>query len=313
MQAGSSRPADTLGAMAAATSTDGGLARTVDRLVEEHLGAGLSPRPVVSVWSRAVGAPAGPAASSSRGGLDRESSTAHYAASTMKLPLVVAAYRLHERRRLDLDGMVEVRNRFPSSVVAPPFSLRRDDDQDDETWNRIGGRATIRDLARQAVVRSGNLAADLVLDQVGAAEVEAVLRDAGCSAQTTVRRAIGDLAAQRCGLENLVTAADLARVMEGVATRELVGRQAGSELEGLLAAQEHREQVPAGLPPGTYVADKPGWVPGVAHDVALVRPGAASGRPPYVLAVCITAAAAESTLFGLSAAVSAAVWEHWSR
>ena len=45
----------------------------------------------------------------------------------------------------------------------------------------------------------------------------------------------------------------------------------------MLAGQEHRNQVPAGLPAGTYVAHKTGWVPGVAHDVALVRP---DGLPP---------------------------------
>ncbi|MDX6298789.1 MAG: beta-lactamase class [Nocardioidaceae bacterium] len=305
--------ADTLGAMAPATSTADGLARTVDRLVEDHLGDGLSPRPVVSVWSGAVGVAAGRQALTPPAALARESTTPHYAASTMKLPLLVAAYRLHERGGLDLDARVEVRNRFRSSVDAPAFSLRRDDDQDDETWDRLGGRATIRELARQAAVRSGNLAADLVHDQVGAAEVEAVLRAAACSGRTTVGRAIGDLAAQRAGQDNLVTAVDLARVMHGVATRTLVGPSAGTELEGLLAAQQHREQIPAGLPPGTYVVDKPGWVPGVAHDIALVRPGRYGGRPPYILAVCITAPAAEPTLFGLSAAISAAVWEHWGR
>lgn len=311
MQAGSCRAADTLGAMAPATSTAGELARTVDRLVADHLGGGLWPRPVVSVWSGPVGAASGRQAPSPPAGFAREATTPHYAASTVKLPLLVAAYRLHERGDLDLDLHVEVRNRFRSSVDAPAFSLRREDDQDDETWDRLGGSATMRELARQAAVRSGNLAADLLHEQVGAAEVEAVLRAAGCSRRTTVGRAIGDLAAQRSGRDNLVTAVDLARVMEGVATRVLVGPSAGTELEALLAAQQHREQIPAGLPPGTFVADKPGWVPGVAHDIALVRPGRYGGPPPYVLAVCITAPAAEPTLFGLSAAISAAVWEHW--
>jgi len=228
----------------------------------------------------------------------------------MKLPLLVAAYRLHERGELDLDARVEVHNRFRSRVEAPPFSLQQEDDQDDALWDRVGGRATIRELARHAAVWSGNLAANLLLERVGTAEVEAVLRAAGCSPRTTLPRAIGDLAAQRSGRENLVTAVDLARVMAALAARELVGLRAARQVEGLLAEQQHRGQIPAGLPEGTVVADKPGWVPGVAHDVALVRP---AGRPPYVLAVCITADAAEETLFGLSAAVSAAVWERWTR
>ena len=73
----------------------------------------------------------------------------------------------------------------------------------------------------------------------------------------------------------------------------------------MLAAQEHRDQVPAGLPEGVYVANKTGWVDGVAHDVALVRP---DDGAPYVLALCSTADADEQTLYGLNAAVSRAVW-----
>jgi beta-lactamase class A len=77
----------------------------------------------------------------------------------------------------------------------------------------------------------------------------------------------------------------------------------------VLAAQEHRDQVPAGVPEGTYVANKTGWVDGVAHDVALVRPQQA---PAYVLAVCTTGDADQETLYGWNAAVSAAVWERWT-
>ena len=48
----------------------------------------------------------------------------------------------------------------------------------------------------------------------------------------------------------------------------LAARRAETYNEQVLAAQEHNEQVPAGLPPGTYVAHKTGWVDGIAHDVA---------------------------------------------
>ncbi|MGZ8455899.1 MAG: serine hydrolase, partial [Gemmatirosa sp.] len=50
----------------------------------------------------------------------------------------------------------------------------------------------------------------------------------------------------------------------------------------ILAAQEHNEEIPAGLPPGTRVAHKTGWITGVLHDAAIVYP---AGRPPYVLVV----------------------------
>ena len=208
----------------------------------------------------------------------------------MKLPLLVAAYRLAERGALDLDRTVPVHNEHRSAHDGSLFALDQADDQDDGTWDRLGSEVDLRTLARHAVVKSGNLATDLLLEHVGTSEVAAVLRDAGCSPATVLPRGIGDAAAREHGLDNLVTAADLARVIGGVAARTLAGPETCAAVEAVLAAQEHRDQVPAGLPEGVYVANKTGWVDGVAHDVALVRP---EDGAPYVLVVCTTADADE--------------------
>lgn len=236
----------------------------------------------------------------------RQPDAPHYAASTMKLPLLVAAYRRHERGELDLDRPVSVHNRFASALDGSPFSLDHDDDQDDETWALLGGRTSLRRLVRQAVVRSGNLATNLVLEQVGSAAVATVLRDAGCGPATTLPRGIEDTAARRAGLDNVVTAADLARVMCGVAARTIAGEDACREMESVLAAQEHRDKIPAGLPGSTYVANKTGWVEGVAHDVALVRPDDAE---PYVLAVCTTSDLSDAEASRLIASISTTMWQ----
>jgi len=241
--------------------------------------------------------------------LAREELHPHYAASTMKLPLLVAAYLAHESGRLDLDSEVTVRNEFRSAYDGSTFSLHQHDDQDDETWARLGTTVTLRALARHATVRSGNLATDLLLESIGTDAVAAVLRAAGCSERTSLPRGIGDVAARQAGLENLVTAADLARVLGAVAIGRLGSPETCADIERVLAAQEHRDQIPAGLPPGTYVANKTGWVDGVAHDVALVRP---TRHPAYLLAVCSTADVDEQVLYAVSASVSAAVWEGWT-
>lgn len=269
------------------------LADGVRALVEARLPGGAR----VSVWA---GEPGGPA------WFEREADARHYAASTMKLPLLVAAHRLAERGALDLDRTVPVHNEHRSAYDGSVFSLDQDDDQDDGTWDRLGSEVDLRTLARHAVVKSGNLATDLLLEHVGTAEVAAVLRDAGCSPATVLPRGIGDAAAREHGLDNLVAAADLARVIGGVAARTLAGPETCAAVEAVLAAQEHRDQVPAGLPEGVYVANKTGWVDGVAHDVALVRP---DDGAPYVLVVCSTADADEQTLYAVNAAVSRAVWE----
>jgi beta-lactamase class A len=252
---------------------------------------------MLSVWYGAVdGTPA----------FRRDERAEHYAASTMKLPLLVAAYRRHERGEIDLDRDVEVHNSFTSAADGSPFSLDQDDDQDDDTWARLGGTASLRWLARQSVVRSGNLATNLLLERVGAGEVADVLLAAGCSTDTVLPRGIGDARARDCGLDNVVTAADLALVIGGVADGRVAGAGTCELVEEVLAGQEHRDGIPAGVPSGTYVANKTGWVDGVTHDVALVRP---AGVPPYVLAVCTTMDLPHDDANELIARVSRAVWK----
>jgi beta-lactamase class A len=269
------------------------------RMVAEH--AARHPAGQLSVW---LGGVDGETA------LALEDDVAHYAASTMKLPLLVAAYRRAERGEIDLDRAVAVRNDFASALDGSPFSLDRADDQDDQTWDRIGSTMTLRELACHCVVRSGNLATNLLLELVGSGEVATVLADAGCSGTTALPRGIEDAAAREGGLDNVVTAHDLALVMCGVADRSLAEERTCADIEQVLARQEHRDKIPAGLPENTYVANKTGWVEGVAHDVALVRP---DDRAPYVLAVCTTLDVPEDAANELIAGLSRAVWDRWQR
>jgi beta-lactamase class A len=264
-------------------------------------------------WEALVEALSGPATVSVWfGGLDgqplavRDEQAGHYAASTMKLPLAVAAFRQHERRLLDLDAEVPVHDRFASAADGTQFAMDVDDDQDPETWGMLGGSCSLRELTRRAVVKSGNLATNLLLEQVGVEAVGEVLRDAGCSPRTTVRRGIEDAPARQAGLDNLVTAEDLARVLGGVGNRTIAAPRTCEDVERLLAAQEHRDGIPAGLPGDTYVANKTGWVDGVTHDAAVVRPGDAA---PYVLVVCTTGQLTEERAHRLIADISATAWE----
>ena len=234
----------------------------------------------------------------------RDELAMHYAASTMKLPLLIAAYRRHERGEIDLDAQVDVHNDFRSAADGSPFTL--EDDQDDETWELIGSTASLRRLALHSIVKSGNLATNLVLERVGLGEVANVLVEAECTGETVVLRGIGDAVAREAGMDNFVTAHDLSLVMGGVASRSLAVEQTCVEIEEVLAKQEHRDKIPAGLPPNTYVANKTGWVDGAGHDVALVRP---DGGDPFVLVVCTTLNVAEGLANELIAEVSRRIWE----
>lgn len=228
----------------------------------------------------------------------------HYAASLMKVPLVLAAYRRADEGSLDLGARVEISNVFSSVHDGSDFSLSADDDSDPQTWQRMGTRVALRWLANRAIVVSGNLATNLLLDAVGFPAVDEALKVTGTT-HTQVVRGIEDAAARDAGLHNLVTAADLAGMLREVAAHRAASSESCDEVLATLAAQQINDCIPPGLPPGTRVAHKTGWVDGVAHDAAIVYP---DDSPPYVLSVCTTSTLSDVRAREWIAGAAAASW-----
>jgi beta-lactamase class A len=230
----------------------------------------------------------------------------HYSASVMKLPILVAVHRLAERGLLDLSRAVRVHDDFDSQNPGHRFVMDRDEDSDPETWAAMGSEVALDVLTDRMITLSGNLATNLVLQEVGTDEVAAVLAAAGCSADTTIVRGIEDYAARDVGLDNLITADDMARLLVALADGRLAGAAATRACEDTLLAQTYRDGIPAGVPADLVVANKTGWVDGVNHDVALVR---APGRPPVAISVLVSAPGTPEEREAGIARIAAAAWE----
>ncbi|MBQ1073480.1 serine hydrolase [Micromonospora sp. C31] len=249
----------------------------------------------------------------------RHADATHYAASTMKAAVLVALHRAAEAGTLDLDVPVPVRNEFDSALPGVPrFSCARHYDNDEAVWGRIGAGEPLRWLAHRMIVRSSNLATNLVIDHVGLPAVARVWDLTGARHSVT-GRGIEDFAAREAGVTNLVTAADLAALLgalaAGVDTPGALASPAGcAAMLDVLCAQEHRDDLAAGLPEGTRIAHKNGWVRGVRHGAGVVFPDDA---PPYAVVVCTTADLADGNPTGeedddacrLIARVSAVAWD----
>lgn len=229
----------------------------------------------------------------------------HYSASIMKLPILIAVHRLVERGELDLDRVVAVHNDFASQKPGQRFSLDPEEDSDPETWAALGTEVPLRELVQRMITVSGNLATDVVLDEVGVAEVAAVLADAGCSDRTAIVRGIEDYPARDAGIDNLITADDMARLVVALAEGRVAGPAATAACEETLLAQEFRNGIPAGLPDDVVVGNKTGWVTAVNHDVALVR---APGLPPIGIAVLVSAPGSEQEREAGIARITEAAW-----
>ncbi len=237
----------------------------------------------------------------------RRAGSPHYAASTVKLAILVAALAEVVADRLALAQELEVRDAFPSAVGGT-FTLRQADDQDDATWSRLGDGLPVGVLLERMVADSSNIATNLVAEQIGFDPVRQAMA-AACAHDMTMNRLIGDERAEAAGVTNIATAWGLARLMGALDAGQLLPAPAAEQALDLLARQRHRRMIPAGLPAGTWSASKGGWTAAVNHDVALVRPERA---PAYVLAVCTTTGLGEAAE-RLVARLSAVTWEHWTR
>lgn len=236
--------------------------------------------------------------------MEHDARAPHYAASTMKIAVLLAAHRAADSGELDLDAEVPVHHDFGSEVPGSTFRMAQDYDNDDQPWERLGGVASLRWLGRRAIVRSSNLATNLLLEAVGVARVQETLQALGLET-SCVNRGIEDAAAREAGLDNLVTAADLAALLRALLAGTAASPGACREILDVLAAQELRDTIPAGLPPGTVVAHKSGWVDGIAHDAGVVEP---DGTDPFVLVVCTTSDLSEDDGRVFIAEVAQAAW-----
>ena len=230
--------------------------------------------------------------------------TPMHAASTMKVPVLVELFRQAEEGKLRLEDSVIVRNEFRSIADSSKYSLSAGDDSDSTLYRRVGQRATLHEMARLMIARSSNLATNNLIELVGPANIANTLARFDASGMRALR-GVEDGPAFRAGLNNQTTADGFARSLEIIARCKATSRAACAGMTNILAAQEFKEMIPAGLPAGTRVANKTGWITRVQHDGAIVFP---PNQWPYVLVVLTRGIADRDKAARLGADLSRIVW-----
>ncbi len=235
----------------------------------------------------------------------REDHRRFHAASTMKVPVLVELYRAIGRGELAADRPVPIRNDFKSIVDGSPFVLIREEDGDPDLYAAVGESRPVEELARRMIQRSSNLATNLLIELLDPKRVTAEMRTLGAN-DIEVLRGVEDEKAFEAGLINSTTAYDLQVILRAIAEKKAVSEAASAAMIEILEGQEFKTKIPAGLPPGTRVANKTGDITGVHHDAAIVFP---EGRAPYVLVVLTEGYPSEEEADASIAAVSKAVWQ----
>jgi beta-lactamase class A len=127
---------------------------------------------------------------------------------------------------------------------------------------------TLHDLCILMIVLSDNTATNILIDQVGIAAVNETLRSLGLK-QTRLQRRMMDTTAALRGDENLSTPAEAARIMEIIWRGEFISRSVCDEILAILKKPKAGTFSNA-LPADTEIASKPGGLPGVTTEWAIV-------------------------------------------
>jgi beta-lactamase class A len=225
-----------------------------------------------------------------------------HAASTIKVAILLALADAIAAGRFDPGSRLHVRNRFLSALDGSVFAIAASRDGDRDLHQYVGKTMRLDELARRMIVRSSNLATNLLLDLVGVTAARETLARRGLTGVELARGVEDDLAFD-AGINNRMTADGYVRLL-----REIHDQPA---MVDILCGQEFRSGIPAGIPAGAgaRVANKTGEISSAAHDGGLVW---LPDRRPYALAV-LTEDTATSGRMERIARVSSAVYESLNR
>ncbi len=229
-------------------------------------------------------------------------------ASTMKVPVMMALFDAVDRGEMRLDEPIAIHNQFQSIVDGSPYQLDPAEDGDPDLYTAVGQKRSLEELIRLMIVRSSNLATNLLIDRIGALRVTDLMRQLGAE-DLRVLRGVEDEKAFKAGLNNVTTAQDLQVILKALlpnAENSPWTPASRQRMIDILQAQEFKEKIPAGLPPGTPVAHKTGDITAVHHDAAIVFP---PGEEPYVLVILTAGIADEAEANRVIADISRVVWE----
>ena len=206
---------------------------------------------------------------------------AFHPASTFKVHVMMEVFHQAQQGMLSLADRLAIRNSFTSIADGSPFALRQADDAEQSLYPRIGETESIAELTRLMIVRSSNLATNILLEHIGARKVNEFIRTLGITGVAVIR-GVEDNAAYARGMNNSATARGLTQTMRLLTEGAVVSPDACREMIDILLLQEFNESIPALLPGTVRVAHKTGWTGDVHHDTGIIYP---EKREPYALTI----------------------------
>jgi beta-lactamase class A len=175
------------------------------------------------------------------------------AASTIKLPILLAFFEAVDAGKIDLNEMLIVeRDAIASGSGRLQYSP--------------GKELTALETAKQMIVISDNTATNMIIDRLGGKEfINSRFRSWGLQ-NTYIQNKLGDFKGT-----NKTTPMDLVRVAAMIAKHQIISEQSRVNALDILNATENRKLLAAGLGEGAHIAHKTGDIGFVIGDAGIVE------------------------------------------
>ncbi|MFV0466903.1 MAG: serine hydrolase [Lachnospiraceae bacterium] len=187
------------------------------------------------------------------------------AASVIKIPIMVEAFRQIEGGRISGDQTYKLReeDKRPSCGIL----------------NRLHGgiELTNLDLINMMITLSDNTATNILIELLGMEQINLTMKDYGLC-EIEVNRLLFDPMAKSRGIENYVSAANIGWLLEQMYGKNLISGPASIEMLDILKEQRLNGKIPFFFKEKIDIAHKTGEDDGITHDVGIVF-----GNEPFLI------------------------------
>ena len=232
-----------------------------------------------------------------------------HAASVIKIPVLVALFSAIDQGRVALNARLLVRNRFLSAVDGVPYRVDPGRDADSEVHAALGRTMRLRELARQMIVQSSNLATNLLVDLLGVDAIRTAMKELNVQG-IDVCRGVEDDRAFELGINNRITPDGAVALLRAMVAAEAISPESSTRMLTILMEQQFAGTIAPGLPEPVRsvarVAHKTGDISTASHDAGVVF---LPGRPPYLVGIFVESTADSRERIEIGMATSAAVYE----
>lgn len=181
------------------------------------------------------------------------------AASVIKIPIIMEAFRQAEKGELNLSENVYV----PADAKVGGSGVLQ--------FLSENTSMTMLDVLTLMIIVSDNTASNMILERVGLDNVNDLCRQLECY-HTDFKRYFMDMESAKAGLENTTTAADMIRYLEEMASPQLLTQESARHIFEILMSQQVNAKLPAfHSSDDVLIANKTGELENAEHDVGIFQ------------------------------------------